>query len=407
MYTTADLFNSALSVFSGTNANAFSDKNQMIWDALREVRRNVDIQESQRNVPLNPVMINGEFLYAEPCDVDVPLGIYPVQGRSAGDRLNDFNRVSSDYLDNSYQTRGLSTEYTREYRMGIPLLRINAGAAPTSDIIINNFTSLTEGGSITVGGDASDANISNVWYLTDNGALSFDITQNTGVSSVEVIMTGTDIKDISDISIDGAFTASVFIPRELVGHITNIKLRLGNDAGTYIEGVVTANSYNGAFTEGFNDIIIPRRSMVPTGAVNDTAIAYAGLFITHTMAPGTTAGGVRVDNIKACYGFGMIYRYYSKYLFMNTSTGAFLEKPTAAGLSDKMLINKDTFDLAVLELRKILDMKRAGSNQGDIWRNAQRDLFGLQGVKNEEGAYAKYKRRFPSARQPQITRWSN
>ena len=50
-------------------------------------------------------------------------------------------------------------------------------------------------------------------------------------------------------------------------------------------------------------------------------------------------------------------------------------------------------------------MKRAGNNQGDIYRNAQRELFGLQGVVREEGAYKKYMRRFPSERQPQITRY--
>jgi hypothetical protein len=403
MYTTIELFNSALSSFSGTNANAFTDKQVLVWDALRAVRRNVDIPEAKREVPLNPVMVGGEFLYAEPDDVDIPLGIYPVQGRTVGERLNDFNRVSNDVMDNGFKTYGTSVEYTRDYRMGVPLLRINSGVSQVSDLVLQNFVSLTEDGTVTVTGDGSNEGISDVWFLTDNGSLTFDITQSTGVSNVTVVMTGDDIKDISDISADGAFTSSIFVPSVLVGKITNIKLRLGNDSSNYIEGTVTSNSYGGVFTEGFNDIIIPRRSMTTTGTVDDSAISYMQLRITHTMGAGAVAQGVRVDNIKASYGVGMIYKYYSKYLFMDATTGAFMDKPASASLSEKLILNKDTFDLAVLELRKVLDMKRAGNNQSDIWRNAQRDLFGLQGIQKEEGAYSKYRRRFPSDRQPQIT----
>jgi hypothetical protein len=218
-------------------------------------------------------------------------------------------------------------------------------------------------------------------------------------------MTGTQIKDISDITADGAFTASIFIPKELIGKITNIKLRLGNDAGNYIEGTVSANSYGGVFTEGFNDIIFSRRSMTGTGTVDDSAISYLQIRITHTMGTGVVARGVRIDNVKASRGSGVLFSYYSKYWLIDATTGVFMDKPVSSGLSEKLILSKDTFDLAVLELQKILDMKRAGNNQSDVYRNAQRDLFGLQGVVAEEGAYKKYKRRFPSERQPQITRY--
>lgn len=405
MYTVSELFNSALSSFSGTTANAFTDKQVLVWDALRAVRRNVDIPEAKREVPLNPVLVGGQFMYAEPDDVDIPLGIYPVQGRTVGGRLNNFNRTSNDVMDNAYRNYGTSVEYTRDYRMGVPFLRINSGIPQVSDLVLQNFVSLTENGTVTVGGDGANAGISEVWFLTDNGSLAFDITQSSGLTTVTVVMTGDDIKDISDISSDGAFTASIFIPKELVGHITNIKLRLGNDASNYIEGTVTSNSYGGVFTEGFNDVIFPRRGVSTTGTVDDTEISYMQLRITHTMESAVVAKGVRLDNIKASYGEGVIYRYYSKYLFMDAITGAFMDKPASASLSEKLILSKDTFDLAVLELRKVLDMKRAGSNQSDIWRNAQRDLFGLQGVQKEEGAYAKYRRRFPSDRQPQITNY--
>lgn len=401
-YTASELFNSALSSFSGTNANAFNDKQVLVWDALRAVRRNVDIPEAKREVPLNPVLVGGQFLYAEPDDVDIPLGIYPVEGRTVGGRLNDFGRTSNDVMDNGFKNYGTSVEYTRDYRMGVPLLRINSGVPQVTDLVLQNFVSLTENGIVTVGGDGNNAGISGVWFLTDNGSLAFDITQSSGLTTVTTVMIGDDISDISD---DGAFTASVFFPKELVGNITNIKLRLGNDASNYIEGTVTSNSYGGVFTEGFNDVIFPRREVTTTGTVDDSDISYMQLRITHTMEVGATAKGVRVDNIKASYGAGVIYRYYSKYLFMNPTTGAFMDKPVSTALSEKLILNKDTFDLAVLELRKVLDMKRAGNNQSDIWRNAQRDLFGLQGVQKEEGAYSKYRRRFPSDRQPQITNY--
>jgi hypothetical protein len=405
MYTVSDLFNSALSVFSGTTANAFIDKQVLVWDALRAVRRNVDAPEAKRVVPLNPVLVEGDFMYTEPDDVDVPLGILPAQGRQIGGVHNTMNRVSVDMMNNNFNSNNLITQYTREYRMGVPLLRINSGIAPVAGQVLQNFVSLTENGTITVAGDGSNEDISEVWFLTDNASLAFDIAQATGTTTVTSVMTGTQIKDISDIAADGAFTASIFIPKELIGKITNIKLRLGNDAGNYIEGTVSANSYGGVFTEGFNDIIFSRRLMTETGTVDDSAISYLQVRIAHTMGTGVVARGVRIDNVKASRGSAVLFSYYSKYWLIDAITGAFMDKPVSSGLSEKLILSKDTFDLAVLELQKILDMKRAGNNQSDIYRNAQRDLFGLQGVVAEEGAYKKYKRRFPSERQPQITRY--
>jgi hypothetical protein len=405
MYTVSELFSSALSVFPGTTANSFTDKQVLVWDALRSVRRNVDIPEAKRTIPLTPVLVEGDFMYAEPDDVDTPLGILPVQGRSLGGVHNTLNRVSVDMMNNNYSSNNLITQYTREYRMGVPLLRINSGIAPVAGQVLQNFVSLTENGTVTVAGDGSNASISDVWFLTDNASLAFDITQATGTTTVTSVMTGTQIKDISDITADGAFTASLFIPPELVGKITNIKLRLGNDSGNYIEGTVTSNSYSGQFVQGFNDVIFSRRAMTTTGTVDDTAISFLQVRTAHTMESAAVAKGVRLDNVKASRGSGVLFSYYSKYMFIDATTGSFLEKPASSGLSEKLIINKDTFDLAVLELQKILDMKRAGNNQGDIYRNAQRELFGLQGVVKEEGAYIKYKRRFPSERQPQITRY--
>ncbi len=404
MYTVSELFNSALSAFSGTNANAFVDKQVLVWDALRAVRRNVDIPEAKRIVPLNPVLVERDFMYAEPDDVDTPLGFLPVQGRSLSGVHNTMNRVSVDMMNNNYLSNNLITQYTREYRMGVPLLRVNSGIAPVAGQVLQNFVSLTENGTITIGGDGSNEDISEVWFLTDGGSLAFDITQSTGVTTVTSVTT-TSSKDITDITSDGAFTASLFIPKELVGKITNIKLRLGNNAANYIEGTVTTNSYGGAFTEGFNDVIFSRKATTATGTIDDSEITYLQLRITHTMGTGEIALNVRIDNVKASRGTGLLFSYYSKCLLINATTGAFLDKPVSSGLSEKLILNKDTFDLAVFELQKVLDMKRAGNNQGDIYRNAQRELFGLQGIVAEEGAYKKYKRRFSSERQPQITRY--
>lgn len=405
MYTVSELFSSALSALSGTNATAFTDKQVLVWDALRAVRRNVDIPEAKRVVPLTPVLVEGDFMYAEPDDVDIPLGLLPIQGRSLGGVHNTFNRVSTDMMNNNFNSNNLITQYTREYRMGVPFLRINSGIAPVAGQVLQNFVSLTENGNIVVAGDGSNEDISDVWFLTDNGSLSFDITQSSGTTTVTSTMSGTQIKDISDITADGAFTTSVFIPGALVGKVTNIKLRLGNDVGNYIEGTVTSNSYGGVFTEGFNDVIFPRRNTTETGTVDDSAISYLQVRITHTMETGVIAKGVKIDNVKASQGAGLLFSYYSKFLLIDATTGAFMDKPVSSGMSEKLILNKDTFDLAVLELQKVLDMKRAGNNQSDVYRNAQRDLFGLQGVVAEEGAYKKYKRRFPSERQPQITRY--
>ena len=398
MYTSQEIFNSALGIFSGTASSAFENKNQFIFDAVRAVSGEVTIVEGKRIVPLSPVLVDGDMLYVEPTDVERPIGLIPYGGKTVGNILNDFDYTPSSVIEDTLY----GTQFEREYRLGIPLMRIKSTNLSKKPIALNTFSSLAADGVATVDGDASNLGINETWATNGVASLDFDVTQSGGTSGL--IITGMTSKNISGLDRDSVIQLTIDIPSEwagvadVAGALTSVQVRVGTDSSNYYQMSTTTNSYGGAFEQGLNTLSFKKRNATEVGTVDEENITYIKVIFTHT----ASATGVKVDSLTISEGFGMSYSYYSNSYFIDTTSGALSIKPGST-LTDKSIFNKDTYDLVVWELRRIMDFALNGNSSGIVTKEARRALYGLQGVANEEGLYAKYRRKNPSDIQPRMT----
>ena len=404
MYTVNQIFQSALRPFSGTSANSFADPNGIVADAVRKVSSEVDLIESKRTAPLLPALYTGDNMYLRPADADTILDIYPPSGRNQNE-LADFSRT--DPMSISRDIHLENANFLTEYRSGVPLLRVQPSYFNDTPIILNHCDSLTANGTITASSDANNLALNTVFYLNGTASIDFNISAGNGNALITIV--GMDEVDISTITRDGVFTLGIFVPASLVGKITNLKLKVGNDALTYYLMSSNTNSFGGQFTEGFNVVRFERRSASETGTVDDATISYMQVDIVHTLVDSEVATGVKLDTFMASKGVGYIISYYSKYHFKDATTNLLIQEPSSPTLADHVIVEKDAFDLVVAECKKIMDMELRGEAGGAVYKQAERDLNGVWGdfSKSGTGMYENYRLKFPSERRPVITQYEN
>lgn len=392
--TTSDLFNAALIPFSGVQQDSFSNPNNIIVEAVRQVSMNVDIPESKKVIPLTQAVYSGDYLYALPTDMDTVISLTPINGKFSS---------WDEFLNRDARSMGLdslssSNSFRTEYRQGTRLMRITGESARSTPITLHDCDSLTDNGTVTASGDANSVAINTVNFMDGEGSIDFNITPNTNVSTI--IFDGLTTKDISSITRDGSFSLMLYVPADLAGAITSVTLRVGNSLINFIQQTVVVNGFNGAFTQGWNPLRFERRTMATSGTVDETAIDYMEVSITSTTASSIT--GVKIDHVIAEKGVAHGLSYYSNLYYMD-STGVFIDTPNSVGLGDTVIFNNDTFALIVEEMKKLMDFELKGDNAGGVWQNANRVLRGAQGIVNEEGLYKKYERRWLSERKPNIS----
>jgi hypothetical protein len=320
MYTVNDVFSTALRPFSGTSRNSFASPNGIVSDAVRTASRTVDFIESKRVLPLEPALYTGDNLYHCPEDADTILDLYPAGGRSITEQAG-FTKTDPLSIGNDYANQNVN--FTTEWRNGMKLLRIQPGFINDTPILIHDCNSLTDDGTVTISGDGANLGVNSVFYLNGLGSIDFDIVPSGG--SVTIDFTGITAKDIETITRDGVFTLGIFLPANLVGHITNVRLQIGTDSSNYYQMTSSTTAYGSSFIQGFNIMRFERRGAMEAGTVDDTAIDFAEVKIDHDLTQ--TAVGVKLDTLYAHKGLGYNLSYYSDYHFMNTA-GAFLKIPT-------------------------------------------------------------------------------
>lgn len=396
MYTVNDVFESALRPFSGTSRNSFASPNGIVSDAVKTAARKIDFVESKRVVPLTPALYLGDNVYEMPDDVNVVLDIYPTSGRTANEQAT-FNQAAPISISRDYGNERV--EFAIEWRDGRKFLRVQPGAINEVPTVLYSFESLTDDGTVSVSGDANSEALNKVFYLLGNASLDFNITASSGTATWSVV--GMTAKDISLITRDGAFTLGIYIPQELVGTITNLKLRVGSSVSDYYEMTATTNAYGGDFLYGFNIVRFERRTATTTGTVDETDITYVGGDIVSSVAVPVT--GVKLDAITAHKGLGYNLAYYSNNHFISHTTGAFIKSPTNSGLLDQIVADEDAVEIIIEEAKKIMDMDLRGEKGGRVYKMANDTLKGIWGDFSDPGLYENYRLRFPSGRRSTVT----
>jgi len=360
--------------------------------AANIVLTNIDPIETERTTTLAQVIHDDLNNYSLPSDFKKIIDLFPQADR---DNLDSGKRIYAERFD---LTKGLTNKtLTIEGSEGSKFLRANWKI--NSAITFHSMNSLTDNGTIAVVGTASGLKINTQVKYSGSGSIEFDLaTSGDGIQ-----ITGATQKDFTTED----EIADVIIPVYLgsISNLTSITAIWGNDLTTaYWTGVAQTSQADGtAFRIGWNIIKIPWSTATETGTVDPATIDSFKL----TFATTGAISNVKVDNILFSMGTSFDIKYYSKYLFKNTS-GTYLTRPTSD--DDTVIGDGDINNIFIYELLKICAHQVEGEDSTFDINYANKELHGDPNSHDpimRIGLYAKYRSESPSMSKKAITSYSS
>lgn len=334
-YTVQTLVNDIVSGTHGTTANKIPNLYGIINRAGRSVLLDVDPKETQRIVQLAQVF-NSVYDYACPVDVkgDRVIDIRPQAGRKPWDIYpqgyeQDFDANKGWSFDNMLYT---------QWNTGVKSLRIDAPSL-TAPITVCDTSTIT-GWTATAG--AQNISLDTTNNVAGGGAIVFDLAAGSFTGSIQ-ISTLNPVNLSSKANIDTEFYW-VYLPSGTA--VTALTLRWGSDVtANYYTYTVSVNQQGTAFVNGWNLIAVPWVSATKVGSPVLTAIDSVELIPTYN---GTLQTGLKFCNLTSNTGYIFESVYYSKYLFRDASTSAFVEMLADATDNGKLVnLDTDSYNLLV------------------------------------------------------------
>lgn len=221
----------------------------------------------------------------------------------------------------------MASMFTMNFNTGIKTIRINSPWL-NPPVIINQIEGIATNGTWAIGGTATSLAVNNTNFAQGAGSLQFNVT--TGAAYIEN-STMSSLDFTADLNQASLFTW-VYVPTGST--LTSVDLRLGSSSSNYYHLTVTQNQQGTAFVNGWNLCQFTWSSMATTGTPVITAIDYARITLNVT----GTMTACLINGLNSILGTILNYEYYSKYLFRDSTTGAFQETVT----DDSNLINLDT-----------------------------------------------------------------
>jgi len=301
--------------------------NGLINRAARQLLLDVDPQETKRTVEfVNPIF---DTVYDYPIAADVKgnkiIDIYPQVQRLPRDIWSQaYNQAFDVAKQNIFSLKNM---FSVNFNTSLKTLRVNAPFL-NAPVIVSQIDNITNNGTWAVGGTATNLTENNSNFVQGAGSLQFDVTVGTGTLENSTLTA----VDLSDYLNQSSLFVWVYVPTG--SQLTSVDLRWGSDNANYYNLTVTQNQQATAFVNGWNLCQFTWSSATVTGAPVDTAIDYARVSLVMT---GVNTG-VKVNGMNSILGTILNYEYYSKYLFRNSSTGAYQETV----LADADLVNLDT-----------------------------------------------------------------
>lgn len=382
-YSVANLYADLEGVMHGTTLNQITNLEGVVDRAARKLLLDVDPQETIREVAFSTPVFDSVFEYALAADV---------KGVSIIDIRPQVNRTSRDIFNQDYSQQfnlsaqqngqnGLVSQFNIKFNTSLKTIEINSASAPPA-IIINTASGTDINGTWTVGGNATALTDNNINWVANGGALQFNLA-NTGVPASTGYLENSTMNalDLSE-NLDQAWNFLwSFLP--LGTAFSSIDLRFGSSPTDYYSKTATMTQAGTAFVNGWNQTAYQWSAMAVVGSPDAAAIDYVRVTYTYD---GTLQTGVLLNNITTNMGQILNYLYYSKYLFRDSSTGAYQETVTDAS----NLINLDTesYNLLFYQTAYLASQQQQGKN-----------ALGYDGsfFKGEyDAAVTKYKARYKS-----------
>lgn len=325
--TITTLLTDLASVVHGTTTNKVPNIYGIINRAARAVLLDVDPKETQRLVQM-PQIFAGTFDYAIPVDVkgDRIVDLRLQAGRTPWDV---FAQVYAENFDAEKLVSFANKIYT-QWNTGVKTIRIEAPFL-TSPVTLTD-TGSTTGWSATTG--ASTITLDTTNSVAGGGALTFNLLAGSGSGHIDnSTLTAVDLSSYVNNS-----TGFLWVYMPTGSSISAVDVRWGSSSSDYYHYSSTVTQQNTAFVNGWNLLAFPWISATKVGTPTDTAYNYVRVTPSYDS---TLQTGFKVCNFTFTLGYYFDLQYYSKYLFRNPSTNAFVEEVIDSTYNG-YLINLDT-----------------------------------------------------------------
>ena len=357
IYTRADLearVNAAIKNKIGLLTNRAETMN----DAVRAVNAETDLRSTRRKANCFAGVFDEQLAYPAPVDIkaqklvslsklsqgnDVYVGFNLIPYEQFNQKLGNYNRYSDGRSSPEIRFGNEREMYTVAFD-DLSMVRRMLLAAPQNGTsqVLSSLDSLTAGGGLwTSFGDAFnvDTNVSN--FVRGNGSIGYDIDGAGGTTAGIYNSTLTPFSLAEFLNKEYSIFAFSFFSD--VTNVTNITLRIGNDASNYLELAVTATHFNTVFAKGWNTLRFDMQNATTVGTVDASDLSYIALFMTKTAAK-INETNFAFDHVIASSGEPYCIRYYSKYPWQNQA-GVWMEQSTQS--DDFLNADSDEYDLII------------------------------------------------------------
>jgi hypothetical protein len=299
--------------------------------------------ETMRLTSLTQTVHDDLNSYALPSDYNALLDLSPQADRTNWDVAF---RTSAGRFDSekAIKNRTISIEGSE----GSKIIRINWKSRAAK--VLNKLDSLTANGTWSAVTGATNVALNTIFKVSGQGSIEFDLTATGGGIKNDTMTTVnlTDEDEVADIFV------WVYLPSV---SLTSIACRFGNDltANYWTPTPQTTQADGTALKIGWNLIKFSWTGATETGTVSPSTIDAFQL----TINGSTPINNIRVDNILFSIGRAFDIKYYTKYLFKNSS-GSYLSRPTSD--DDTILIDNDSLPLFLYECLKEMAHQMEGSD---------------------------------------------
>ena len=330
-YTHADLKTAVSEGLHGKGDNLI-DYDALLRRGVRELSAKVDMKSQQRKMAIAPGLYSTVYEYMAPVDMK---GDAVVDISRQIKRSEEFNLFSNEEFDRrKTYDKGMIAFSNHD---GVKILRLST-EMNTTEIMIDDFESLTANGTFVASGDASNMSIDTSNYLNGGASLKFD----TASGGTTAVITNSTMESIDLTNFKGqSIFLYVYIPA--VTNLTNFILKWGSSASAYWSATVTTTHEGLTFQVGWNLLRFDFPATT-TGTPDITEVNYLQITITKAGAMAATTGW-RLDFAVARLGDIHYITYYSKYNWQTTGTLAYKEIQTAS--TDYLVADEEEFDLFV------------------------------------------------------------
>lgn len=326
-YTIAEAKDDLGGIVHGASINKITNLTSLFNRGAKQLLLDIDPQETRRIQTIVNSIYTSVYDYQLPTDIKGNKFI-DIRPQTPRDRLDEITHFHSKDFDRFKEwVTSKNGLVTFKHNEGIKSIRIAKDVAGVQ--VVTQANSLTENGTWTVGGDATNLTLDQNNFITGGASLNFDLDGSGTSGYIEVTgMNAVDLTNEEDIS---ALFDWFYLPD--VSIVTSINLRWGNDDSNYWDTTITTQNF-GAFETGWNLGRHDWNGASDTGTPDASDITYLRFTVNYD---GTADTDFRLDSVISRVGIIYNLVYYSKFLFRNAS-GTWQEKTTA----DTDLINLDT-----------------------------------------------------------------